>query len=681
MAITTQEQQNIIGLTVGLFNAAPGAQYLEELTAVYEANGNSLEALVNYILTTDAFNAQYASAQSDEDVIAIAVETFGVDQDSEAFAEASAFFANGLAAGRSAADLLIEAANYLNGDVDPQFADIAAQFQNKIAVATYFSVERDDIEELDVAALKAVVAGVTADEESVQAAIDAVEAEYGEAPVEPASDLTAALAALQGANDARTEFLQEEALASELIQAELADAGEEFDAEATYSDEEVKDAVATAFDAAEEAAGDALDIGGDTGLEAAINVLNNFLDADSGLEDTAPNVGAFEGASRTIQDTLIAETQEALTNVTTAVEDAVATVTGLSGRISTLQARKVELETALDEQISAGVAVTEQIDLLAAVDGVTYQDDDGDTAGDRDQVASIEVDLGDGDTATYTVADGEWSYDGGAAFSGQAGLEALLVDYVAATQARLTAQDLFEAAIDRVVEAENEAVDTGAYDAAVDVDYTITGDEVTISMDGQAPLSLALINLRDAQAEIDTAVANLGEARELVDTLAERDQAIVDASDFIEAEFGLEIQDLNDLNDVYAGTADNDLFLFNEERNGEGDLVDADYTINQFGEIGQDHIFFGDTSYQLVALEGRELEGNRIGNAEQLEVFWEQEGANLVLYVESEAGAGTDLSTDGLTTVTITEFSAENVLGGQLNDGLLSTNTTPVEIA
>lgn len=77
MAITPQEQQNIIGLTVGLFNAAPGAQYLAELTEVYEANGNALEALVDFMLTTDAFNAQYAQAQSDEEMIAIAVETFG----------------------------------------------------------------------------------------------------------------------------------------------------------------------------------------------------------------------------------------------------------------------------------------------------------------------------------------------------------------------------------------------------------------------------------------------------------------------------------------------------------------------------------------------------------------------------------------------------------------------------
>lgn len=50
MAITPQEQQNIIGLTVGLFNAAPGAQYLAELTEVYETNGNALEALVDYPL-------------------------------------------------------------------------------------------------------------------------------------------------------------------------------------------------------------------------------------------------------------------------------------------------------------------------------------------------------------------------------------------------------------------------------------------------------------------------------------------------------------------------------------------------------------------------------------------------------------------------------------------------------
>lgn len=670
MAITTQEQQNIIGLTVGLFNAAPGAQYLAELTEVYEANGNSLEALVNYILTTDAFNAQYAEAQSDEDVIAIAVETFGVEPGTEAFEEASAFFAAGIAAGRSAADLLIEAANYLNGDVDPQFADIAAQFQNKIAVATYFSVERADIEELDVAALKAVVADVTADEESVQAAIDAVVAEYGEATEEPVdpSDLTEALIALQDANEAKSAFLTEDALASELVLAQLGyetleEALEDLE-EGVLTEAEIETAIANALDSGEGEQGAEqvvatrlTDVNGAIGVAA--DALDTLDDTDFSFDSvlvTGAQIAAFTDSSRAVQDTLVAETQAALTEATEEVEAAVSEVTGLSGRIATLQTRKAELNSALTVEADADTALDEQVQALAGIEAFQFTTND---AGFVTSVQLLDSAAEDGAVvATYDVEEGTWT----GTFQNSDSLTALAADFAAATNARVTSEGLFVTAVERVLAAEESTAD------AANQYETDTGEVV---FDGEfateAPLANALIALREAQEAVTDALENLTEARELVDTLVARDADIQTAEDAFEG-FGLNLIETKDED----ATSGNDLFLFEE-----GD----DYSIANFGEQGQDHIFFGDTAYQLVQLQEGETIDNRVGSATELEVFWEQDGADLILYVENEAAAGTDLDASNITTITLLEFSAENVLDGQLNDGLLSTNTAPVEVA
>ena len=45
MAITKQERSNIVKLVVGMFNAAPGAEYLNEFVDAYQAMGNSYDNL------------------------------------------------------------------------------------------------------------------------------------------------------------------------------------------------------------------------------------------------------------------------------------------------------------------------------------------------------------------------------------------------------------------------------------------------------------------------------------------------------------------------------------------------------------------------------------------------------------------------------------------------------------
>ena len=45
MAITSEEQNQILGLLVGMFNATPGASYLSAVESIYESVGNDLNLL------------------------------------------------------------------------------------------------------------------------------------------------------------------------------------------------------------------------------------------------------------------------------------------------------------------------------------------------------------------------------------------------------------------------------------------------------------------------------------------------------------------------------------------------------------------------------------------------------------------------------------------------------------
>lgn len=498
--------------------------------------------------------------------------------------------------------------------------------------------------------------------------------------------LTAALAALQGANEARATFLTEEALASELVLAEQLD-GEVYETieealaaleDGDFDLDDISGAVARALaTAAGEGEG-----GAETALEtvradvaAAVGVLDGLdVAVDYSPENDQVAVSAiesFDGASRNIQDTIISESQAVLTEVTEATEAAVSEVTGLSGRIATLQTRKSEFEAALEEQSVAETAYNNQALAFAATTAAEY-----DAA--VDNVPEVAGD------AVAVLDDGTWiATDAGNGLNGINELLAALQTQTDSQTASTTAKTRFETALARVVEAETAGTEnqvtvdqydagTGYADADVEEDVTIT-----LSLDElNAPLSQALIDLRESQAELDVALTNLTEARELADTLEARNDDIDAAEAVFEDNFDLNLEVVDE------ATAGNDLFLFEADRgNGGVNGEDEGYVVTLFGEQGQDHIFFGNTDYQLVELTGDQTINDRVGSADQLEVFWKQNGANLDLFVEFEAAAGTDLNALNVTKVTLTEFSAENILDGQLNEGLLSTNTAPVEVA
>ncbi|PTQ97471.1 hypothetical protein C8R30_11150 [Nitrosomonas nitrosa] len=130
MAISDTQKEYIVGLVVGLFNAAPGANYLRELSNAIEA-GTSFEDLADFLVSTPQFQQDILKGNvTVSNQVSVLLNNFGLAP----------------------------------GNTDPAspaaaFADVAALFKNKILVAGIYSRENSDD---NVADLQAILAGVTA---------------------------------------------------------------------------------------------------------------------------------------------------------------------------------------------------------------------------------------------------------------------------------------------------------------------------------------------------------------------------------------------------------------------------------------------------------------------------------------------------------------------------------------
>jgi len=165
MAITTQERTNILKLTVGLFNAAPGANYLSEFTSVFEANGHNLAALAGTLGTTGAFQSLYPSFQTASEFATKFLTTLGLQGNTEAVDFVTAKFN----ASVPKAQIIFDALVALDASTSAEFAAAKAILVNKAAVAENYSVTLA-ASSTSLATLQGAVANVTADAASVTAA-------------------------------------------------------------------------------------------------------------------------------------------------------------------------------------------------------------------------------------------------------------------------------------------------------------------------------------------------------------------------------------------------------------------------------------------------------------------------------------------------------------------------------
>lgn len=175
MAINAEQQQQIIGLTVSMLGVAPGASYLSDLTGVYEQNGE-ISDVASYLFTTDQFNAMYDGLETRQEKIDVALNNLGIEQGTEAYNVASAHFNARVDQGVSDLGILLEAAEYLyvKDNIDPALADVAQQFENRIDVASYYSIDKN-LSSSDINDLNDAIDDVTEDPASVDAAKQAID--------------------------------------------------------------------------------------------------------------------------------------------------------------------------------------------------------------------------------------------------------------------------------------------------------------------------------------------------------------------------------------------------------------------------------------------------------------------------------------------------------------------------
>lgn len=381
-----------------------------------------------------------------------------------------------------------------------------------------------------------------------------------------------------------------------MVAAELEDRGIDLEADGVNVEQEVTTSINNVLTAAQADVDGALDL-----IVTAVTAVDANASVDTDASYAKP--AAFDAAMSTaVQNATLADAKAALAEATTDVEAEVAGLTGLNGRINTLLTRKAQLETAVDtaaEELNDYIGDAASFEARNTGATVALSDGTGPVVpGTNDIGDATELTVG-GELVATKNADGKWVFDDAADLTAAGASEAAIKGLIASLQtatnadsAETTATTNLETAINRVYQAENEV--TTDYTIAVTTDYTvdISGEnaEVTLLLP-TAPISKLLVDLRDAKAELDAAEADLTVGRELTAELSDLDDAIEAARDALEdAEF--EVVELDGAD--YAGTEANDVFLFADQKG-------ADYSIDLFGEQGQDRIFFGE-GFELVAL-------------------------------------------------------------------------------
>jgi len=160
--ITPEQRDDVLKVVVGLFNAAPGGLYLNDLAAAVES-GMSIRQLSDFLASHPIFiNEVLAGKVTVNDKVDLLMKNFGLTADSDATSagsQAAAYFKSNLEAGKGLGEIVNDAVTYLKGTPAPEFADTAALLNNKALVAARYSLNHSST---DVTDLQTVLSGVTA---------------------------------------------------------------------------------------------------------------------------------------------------------------------------------------------------------------------------------------------------------------------------------------------------------------------------------------------------------------------------------------------------------------------------------------------------------------------------------------------------------------------------------------
>jgi len=142
MSITSEQQSNILGVIVGLFNASPGIKFLADITRVIES-GTTEAQLADTLAADPLFTNDIMGGKTPAAQVTELMNHYGLVADNIAGSPASqaeAFFTASVNAGVGFGAIAIQATTFLLGSAVPaEFTETANLLKNKIKVAEIHS--------------------------------------------------------------------------------------------------------------------------------------------------------------------------------------------------------------------------------------------------------------------------------------------------------------------------------------------------------------------------------------------------------------------------------------------------------------------------------------------------------------------------------------------------------------
>ncbi|UJP05972.1 MAG: hypothetical protein LZF61_03055 [Nitrosomonas sp.] len=164
MAITSVQQTEILKIVAGLFNAAPGTDFLPDMESFIEGGGDPRDLAGILASHTTFTNGVLGAATDIAGKVEILMGNFGLEPGGSAgsaSAIAEEYFTDRITAGDDFGDIIYDAVTYLSGSVPPEFTEVATLLSNKAKTAAVFSKVLGGT---DLADLQNVLSEVTGDE-------------------------------------------------------------------------------------------------------------------------------------------------------------------------------------------------------------------------------------------------------------------------------------------------------------------------------------------------------------------------------------------------------------------------------------------------------------------------------------------------------------------------------------
>ncbi len=414
--------------------------------------------------------------------------------------------------------------------------------------------------------------------------------------------------------------------------------------DATLDDESTNDEIETAIDNAVA-----------TASIGVVAELNNLDAALGGSTKFASYATSFDSASAAVKAEIIAEAQAEAAKAVQSAQDQVGKISGQLSKLNALVSAKAAYEAALKSVDKAAPITNAELAKFDALNG------------------SITATIARADAATFAVNDGNSvdliKVENGVlkiqdAGKSLAGIDAMFTAAQAEYQALLAAEageTNFEARLISARNGESDAADIATVTESAD--YTINSDNtITINpvITNEMPDSDALLAARGVEAELNEAISDYQAVATLAADLAALQSDVKDAADAIE-ELGYELAEVTN---GAAGTDADDLFVY----------ADAELDISGFGLEGNDLLFIGEGFSEVRVETGDDAVSDRLGASSELEIFFQQEGNNALIFVEQEAFGGNATNDNDLVKITLAGVNIDDL---QFENGYVSV----VEVA